>query len=58
LQGWLTADHLSAVFAAYRAHKGENKVLTMDIERTLRDWRLAVETAELNNKIAAANNEY
>jgi hypothetical protein len=58
LQGWLTADHLSAVFASYRTHKGENKVLTMDIERTLRDWRLAVETAELNNKIAAANNEY
>lgn len=58
LQGWLTADHLSAVFASYRTHKGENKVLTMDIERTLRDWRLAVETAELNNKLAAANNEH
>ena len=58
LQAWLTADHLSAVFAAYRAHKGDAKMLTMDIDRTLRDWRLAVETAELNNKIAAANNEF
>ena len=58
LQAWLTADHLSAVFAAYRTHKGDGKMLTMDIDRTIRDWRLAVETAELNNKISEANNAY
>lgn len=57
LQAWLTADHLSAVFAAYRAHKGDGKMVSMDLDRTIRDWRLAVETAELNNKIAAAQNE-
>lgn len=52
LQAWLSADHLSAVFAAYRTYTGEAKQFTMDIDRTLRDWRLAVETAELNNKLA------
>jgi hypothetical protein len=57
-QQWLSAEHLSLVFAAYRAHKGEGRQLSMDLNRTLRDWRLAVETAELNNKIAAANNEH
>lgn len=58
LQAWLSADHLSAVFAAYRTHKGDGKMLTLDLSRTIRDWRLAVETAELNNKIAEANNAY
>lgn len=53
LQAWLSADHLSAVFAAYRTHKGDSKQYTLDLDRTIRDWRLAVETAELNNKIAA-----
>lgn len=53
LQAWLSADHLSAVFAAYRTFTGDAKQYTMDLDRTIRDWRLAVETAELNNKIAA-----
>ena len=53
LQAWLSADHLSAVFAAYRTHKGDSKQYTLDLDRTIRHWRLAVETAELNNKIAA-----
>lgn len=53
LQAWLTAEHLALVFATYRANKGEGKLLTLDLDRTIRHWRLAVETAELNNKIAA-----
>lgn len=57
LQAWLSAEHLSLVFAAYRAHKGDAKQLTMDLDRTLRDWRLEVEAGELNNKLAAAKNE-
>lgn len=52
-QQWLTAEHLSLVFAAYRAYKGEAKQLTLDLDRTLRDWRLAVEEGERNNKLAA-----
>lgn len=53
LQAWLTAEHLALVFATYRANKGDGKLLTLDLDRTIRHWRLAVETAELNNKIAA-----
>jgi len=57
LQGWLSAEHLSAVFAAYRQHRGDAKMLTMDLDRTIRHWRLEVEAGELNNKLAAAKNE-
>jgi len=54
LQGWLSAEHLSAVFAAYRQHRGDAKMLTMDLDRTIRHWRLEVEAGELNNKIGEA----
>lgn len=56
-QKWMTAEHLASVYADYRKDRGEGRPIMYQHERTLRDWRIEVEAAELNKKLAAVNNE-
>jgi hypothetical protein len=46
LQQWLSAEHLSLVFADYRNERGDERKIRYLPERTLTDWRLAVEAQE------------
>lgn len=54
-QKWMTAEHLASVYADYRKDRGDSRPIMYQHERTLRDWRLETEAAELRKKIEAVN---
>jgi hypothetical protein len=54
LQQWLSAEHLSLVFADYRNERGDERKIRYLPERTLTDWRLAVEAQEAATQSEAA----
>lgn len=54
-QKWMTAEHLAAVYADYRKDRGEGRPIMYYHDRTLRDWRIETEAAELRKKIEAVN---